>query len=119
MSQDRRGFFAPTPGGEGCHDYDAIHILAMAHRITDYRQDDIQAALNKALDAILNTHNSDGGFCQSKSKLTTLSDFFKYVPTYLSNHSPYLWYYRAKVSLGTTLKRKNKIYALSHIDAKL
>jgi len=110
MSQDRRGFFAPTPGGEACHDYDATHILAMAHRTTDYRQDDIQASLRKALDAIFSTCNSDGGFCQSKSKLSGLMDFFKYVPTYFSNRSPYLWYYRARVSLGIVLKRKNEIY---------
>ena len=110
MSQDRRGFFAPTPGGEACHDYDAVHILAMAFRITDYRRDDIQASLQKALDAILSTCNSDGGFCQSKSKLSGLTDFLKYVPTYFSNWSPYLWYYRARVSFGTVLKQKNEIY---------
>ncbi len=110
MSQDRQGFFAPTPGGEACHDYDAIHILAMAHRTTGYRRDDIQESLNKALDAIQTNYNSDGGFCQSKSKLTGFTDFFKYVPTYFSNRSPYLWYYRAKVSFRTVLKRKKEIY---------
>ena len=82
----------------------------MAFRITDYRRDDIQASLQKALDAILSTCNSDGGFCQSKSKLSGLTDFLKYVPTYFSNWSPYLWYYRARVSFGTVLKQKNEIY---------
>lgn len=110
MSQDKQGFFAPTPGGESCHDYDAVHILAMAHRTTEYRRSDIESCLRKALNAILSTYNSDGGFCQSKSKLTDLMDFLRYVPTYFSNRSPYLWYYRNKVSLGTVLKQKNKIY---------
>lgn len=110
MSQDRRGFFAPTPGGEACHEYDAIHILVVACRKTDYRKDEIEACLSRAHKALLSTRNSDGGFCQSKSKLLGLTDFFKYVPTYFSNLSPYLWYYRTRVSLGTMLKRKNKIY---------
>lgn len=110
MSQDRRGFFAPTPGGEACHDYDAIHILIMAHRITDYRKDEIEVCLSKAFDAILNTRNSDGGFCQSKCKLTSVIDFFRYVPFYFSKSSSYLWYYRARACLATLLKWKNLIY---------
>ncbi len=111
MSQDRQGFFAPTPGGEACHDYDAIHILAMAHRITDYRKDEIEVCLSKAFDAILSTHNSDGGFCQSKCKPTSWIDFFRYVPFYFSKRPSYLWYYRARACLGTLLKRENPVYA--------
>ena len=110
MSQDRRGFFAPTPGGEACHDYDAIHILAVARRTADYRKDEIEACLSRAFDAILSTHNRDGGFCQSKSKLTGLTDFFRYVPIYFSNWSPYLWYYRARAGLAVLLKAGNLIH---------
>jgi len=110
MSQDKQGFFAPTPGGEACHDYDAIHILAMAHRTTDYRKGEIEACLSKAFDAILSTRNGDGGFCQSKCKLTSLKDFLRYIPVYFSNGSPHLWYYRAKTSLVTVLKRKKLIH---------
>ncbi|MGD2095010.1 MAG: hypothetical protein PVH77_08405 [Phycisphaerales bacterium] len=110
MSQDKRGFFAPTPGGEACHDYDAVHILAMAYRKSDYRRDEIEACLSRALEALPGTQNSDGGFCQSKCKMTNLTDFFRYIPFYFSNSSPYLWYYRAKTSLAAVLKQKNPVY---------
>ena len=110
MSQDRKGFFAPTPGGEACHDYDSIHTLAIARRITDYRKDEIEACLSKAFDAILSTHNNDGGFCQSKCSLTGLTDFFRYISIYFSNRSPYLWYYKARISLGVVVKQRNLIY---------
>ena len=110
MSQDKKGFFAPTPGGEACHDYDAVHILAMAQRTTDHRKNEIQSCLSKAFEAILTTRNSDGGFCQSKSELAGLPDFFRYFPTYFSNRSPYLWYYRAGSSAAALLKKNNAIY---------
>jgi prenyltransferase beta subunit len=104
MSQGRDGFFAPTPGGEACHDYDAVHILAMAHRATDYRKDQITACLSRAFDAILSVRNSDGGFCQSKAKLAVLTDFFRHIPSYFSGGSPYLWYYRSRASLAAVLR---------------
>ena len=109
MSQDRQGYFAPTPGGEACHDYDAIHILAMAHRITDYRKDEIEESLRKAFVAILKTGNSDGGFCQSKSKMINIFDFIRHVPFYLTKRPSYLWYYRARSCFATMLKRKDVI----------
>lgn len=110
MSQDRRGFFAPTPGGEACHDYDAIHILAMAYRATDYRKDEIETCLHRAFDAVLSTQNGDGGFCQSKSKLTGPMDFFRHVPIYFSGCRPYLWYYRSRASLIALLKARDLIH---------
>jgi len=110
MSQDRDGFFAPTPGGEACHDYDAIHILALARRATDYRKDEIETCLSRAFEAVLSTRNGDGGFCQSKSKLMGLMDFFRHVPIYFSGCRPYLWYYRSRVSLATVLKAGNLIH---------
>ncbi len=110
MSQDRHGFFAPTPGGEGCHDYDSIHTLAIARRATDYRKNEIEACLSKAFNAILSTRNNDGGFCQSNCSLNSMKDFLRYIPTYFSNRSLYLWYYRARVSLGVVVKQSNPIY---------
>ncbi len=110
MTQDRQGFFAPIPGGEACHDYDAVHILAMSRRITDYRSSEIEACMRSSLDAILSTHNSDGGFCQSKCKLTSPIDFLRYIPIYYSGRSPYLWYYRARACLIALLKQNNLIY---------
>jgi len=110
MSQDKEGFFAPTPGGEACHDYDAIHTLAMACRKTDYRKNEIETCLSRALEALPSTQNSNGGFCQSKCKMTRLVDFFRYIPFYFSNSSPYLWYYRMRVCLGVVVKQKSPIY---------
>ena len=66
--------------------------------------------LSKAFEAILSTQNGDGGFCQSKYQLTGLPDFFRYLPIYFSNRSPYLWYYRARASLAVLLKKNNTIY---------
>jgi hypothetical protein len=111
MSQDKQGFFAPTLGGEACHDYDAVHILAMARRTTDYRKDEIEVCLRRAFDAILSTQNSEGGFCQSKCMLAGLTDFFRYIPIYLSNSTPYLWYYRARSCLRTFFKQDKPVYA--------
>jgi prenyltransferase beta subunit len=110
MSQDKEGFFAPTPGGEACHDYDAVHILAMAHKTSDYRTDEIEACLSMTLEALTSTQNSDGGFCQSKYKMTSLIDFFRYIPFYFSNRSPYLWYYRARNCLRTFFKQDTPVY---------
>jgi len=109
LSQDRYGFFAPTPGGDACHDYDAVHVLSMAHMTTDYRKEEIESCLKKASDALLSTQNGDGGFCQSKCSLVSLGDFFKYVPFYFSGRMPYLWYYRSRVSLGAVLKKRSTI----------
>ena len=109
-SQDKSGFFAPTPGGEACHDYDAIHTLAMAHRTTDYRKDEIEACMHRAFHAILSTRDGKGGFCQSKCELTGLMDFLKYIPFYLSNRSGYLWYYRARASFAALLRKRNLIH---------
>ena len=110
MSQDRDGFFAPTPGGEACHDYDAIHILSMARRTTDYRKDRIEACLSNAFDSLVGTQNRDGGFCQSKSKLTGPMDFFRCVPIYFSGWRPYLWYYRSRASLVALLRAPDLIH---------
>ena len=109
MSQDRDGFFAPTPGGEACHDYDAIHILTQARRSTDYRKDQIAACLSRAFDAMLSVRNSDGGFCQAKARLAGLSDFFRHIPAYFSGGSPYLWYYRSRASLAAVLRAANPV----------
>jgi len=110
MSQDRQGFFAPTPGGEACHDYDAIHILTMAHKTGNYRIDEIETCLSRAHEALKSTQNSDGGFCLSKYKMTSFIDFFRYIPFYFSGSSPYLWYYRARSCFRTFFKHDKPVY---------
>jgi hypothetical protein len=109
-AQDRKGFFAPTPGGEACHDYDTIHVLATAHRMADYRRRAIASCLRRAFDALLTTQNDDGGFCQSRCRLATMADFLKNIPTCLSGKSPPVWYFRAKASLAAAVKKRELIH---------
>lgn len=61
--QQQDGLFAPhRPGGGPCEDLDAIDILANMRRLTDYRQSDIEDALERALTALLRNQRSNGTF---------------------------------------------------------
>jgi hypothetical protein len=111
MSQDREGFFATTPGGETCFDYDSIYVLATAYRITNYRKEDIKSSLTKAFDAILSTRSSDAGFRRSKYRLANLRDFLLHIPFYFSGRIPYLWYLRVRISVFTCLQGKDPVYS--------
>ncbi len=97
--QDRSGYFAPTPGGEACHDYDAIHILTSAYKISTYRRDQIATSLAKAFNAILKNQNPDGGFCQSNYRPDSVIGLIKYLPCFISGTTPYCWYYRLRRSI--------------------
>ena len=110
LTQDRDGFFAPTPGGEGCHDYDAIHTLVMAHRISEYRRQDIEVSLKRAAKALRKNQNRDGGFFQSGKQVSTWFDTARRIPVIFSRHHPYLCYYRARKTLGVLLLKKHLIY---------
>ena len=61
---DRKGRFAPYPGGGGCYDYDAVSIITSAgsNSISIHR-----ALLENTLSSILEDQNLDGGFCESRS----------------------------------------------------
>jgi hypothetical protein len=60
---DRRGQFAPYPGGGGCYDYDAVSIItAHARKLTDV---DIEL-LGTTVGTILGDQNKDGGFSESQ-----------------------------------------------------
>lgn len=105
LTQDRDGFFAPTPGGNGCYDYDAIHTLVMAHRLSEYRRRDIEACLERAAAALRTNQNADGGFCQSSKPIATCLDIVRHVPIFFSGHHPYLWYYRLRKTFGCLIRR--------------
>ena len=61
--QQLDGLFAPhRVGGGPCEDLDAIDILANMHRLTDYRRDDIEKGLKRALIALLRNQRSNGAF---------------------------------------------------------
>jgi hypothetical protein len=109
MMQDRDGFFGPTPGGDACHDYDTIHTLVTAHRLAEYRNNDIADCLKKAAAAIRSNQNSDGGFCQSRKQVCSRMDLMRHFPFYFSGHHPYLWYYRARRTFGVFLRKEQII----------
>ena len=60
---DKRGRFAPYPGGGGCYDYDAVSIISSpGNRSIDKQQNLLKSTKN----SILNDQNDDGGFCESR-----------------------------------------------------
>jgi len=108
--QDREGYFSPVPGGEACHDYDAIHILANAHNVLDYKRREIAQSLERAFVALLQNQNDDGGFCQSKEKPNSIIDLMKSVPFCVYGTTPYIWYYRLRRVTGTVVKKDAAIH---------
>jgi len=55
--------FAPQRmGGGPCEDLDAVDILANMHRLTEYRRNEIELALARALKALLQNQRSAGAF---------------------------------------------------------
>jgi hypothetical protein len=108
--QDQHGFFSPTPGGSACPDYDAIHLLLIAYRNINYRRADIEKSLRKAFEALFDTCDDNGGFCQSRRRPSSLLDLLRLIPFYVSNGGPYLWYYRLRKCLGVVVKDEPYIY---------
>lgn len=60
--QHEDGLFGSYPGGGACEDVDAIDVLATISRLTDYREGDVRNCMERALKALLDLQNSDGGF---------------------------------------------------------
>lgn len=118
MCQDRQGFFAPTPGGEACYDYDAIHILVNAYRFSNYRHHEIEKSLENAFAAILQNQNSDGGFCRSKERPESTINIIKHLPFCVSGGNPYLWYYRFKKTASATVRSGNIVTGWTKMGRK-
>jgi SAM-dependent methyltransferase len=60
--QHSDGLFGAGPGGGACEDLDAIDTLVKFSLVTDHRASDVQAALERAFDRILQIQRFDGGF---------------------------------------------------------
>jgi len=60
--QQPDGMFGPGLGGGACEDLDAIDVLALVSRSSQYRADDVRRALVRAFWAIWNMQNDDGSF---------------------------------------------------------
>lgn len=73
--QHHDGLFSPAGGGGHCEDLDAIDILVKFSQLSDYRNNDVTSSLNKALYALLENQNSDGGFCYAKLYRYSLLDW--------------------------------------------
>jgi hypothetical protein len=61
-TQNILGGYGVKWNSSACEDIDSVDPLVRLSRITDYRQDDIQASLRRALPAILQNLNGDGGW---------------------------------------------------------
>jgi hypothetical protein len=61
--QQPDGLFAPgKAGGEPCQDLDPVDILANVHRQSDYRRADLEAALGRAVVALVANQRPGGAF---------------------------------------------------------
>ena len=62
MSQNKYGGFGEKLNSSACEDIDAIDILIYLSKQTDYRNEDMNIAIKRALIFILSNQNDDGGF---------------------------------------------------------
>lgn len=60
---DSKGQFAPWPGGAACHDYDACFLLSIK---SSFNKNNLKL-FEKIISTILQSQNSDGGFCESQN----------------------------------------------------
>ena len=61
-TQNKLGGFGVALNSSGCEDIDSIDPLVRLSMMTDYRNDEVQAVLKRALPWILANINDDGGF---------------------------------------------------------
>ena len=109
--QDREGHFAPTPGGGGCLDYDAADILINLGYKKEYRKQAVRLSLVRLLEAIMKSQNTDGGFCESRKRPSSLRSIFQVhnLKFVFSGLNPYLWYFRLKKTVSNSRKSRDKI----------
>ena len=109
--QDENGHFAPIPGGGGCWDYDAADILINLGYKKAYRQPDLKVSLERLLGAILKNQNTDGGFCESRKRVSSLGRVFQAhnLNFIFSGLNPYPCYFRLRKTLSKSRKRNSEI----------
>jgi hypothetical protein len=61
-TQNELGGFGVVPNSSACEDIDSIDPLVRLSLMTDYRRDEVQAGLRRALPWVLVNMNDDGGF---------------------------------------------------------
>ncbi len=76
--QQPDGLFMPGKvGGGTCEDLDAIDILANMYRLANYKRNDIEAALMRALVALLRNQRPDGAFVYAIDDYSLLLSFLR------------------------------------------
>jgi len=101
--QDREGYFAPTPGGDSCKDYDSIHMV-LSHPGIGFQIRN-KDRLEKSVLAIMKCRNTDGGFCD-KNKYGRIYNI-PYVLLYLLRDTPRdIRRVRSEKIMKSILKRK-------------
>ena len=105
---DKRGQFAPYPGGGGCYDYDAVYILTEESKSV---KDDVSTMLQKTASTLLAEQNEDGGFCECKNirprNLENIMGMFKHSMSALPNFP--LMFERSRHSLALQRPKYNRI----------
>lgn len=71
-TQNIIGGYGVQWNSSACEDIDSIDPLVRLSRLTDYRREDIQASLQRALPAILHNLNGDGGWIFRRHEPLTL-----------------------------------------------
>jgi hypothetical protein len=71
-TQNALGGYGVQWNSSACEDIDSIDPLVRLSWQTDYRQDDIQASLQRALPAILHNLNGDGGWVFRRHEALTI-----------------------------------------------
>jgi hypothetical protein len=106
---DRKGHFAPYPGGGGCYDYDAIFLLTPEGRVPDSK---INGLLGSTLSTLLSEQNPDGGWCESQSVrprgVEQLTGFATHVLAALPNRK--LFVERLRYALALQRPLHNRIH---------
>jgi len=105
---DSRGHFAPYPGGGGCYDYDAIHILTS---ISNSEFDsEIRDVLKKHLLSLFDEQRPDGGFCESSLNFPATGKLFPTIRHLFDSFpNPSMFYERLFFIFALSKKRNSLI----------
>ncbi len=121
--QNTDGHFALTPGGGGCWDYDAAHLLSVLSQDNEYRRMDILKSFEILYTKLINKINPDFGIPESISRPESFGELIKLGKFIFSPRSPYIWYLKLVATLKSYKDKNiirthwcNKSYSCSQSD---
>lgn len=107
--QDKDGFFAKTPGGSGCFEYDAIDYIVNIGLKNKKIDNTIKNVLAKTQKAIL-ALQIDGSFPMMKRTESTWAMVIRNIPSVFKFFDPLSWYqnmkYLIRMQLNKTSQRR-------------